>query len=225
MQHVWRDPNGPAMCATAQAVLAALAQVGLAAVTLDRQGRALDANAAVSLGDGLDVVASRPRASHPDDQAALDAAIHRAVSADGQGASAAAQRVTLRRPSGRRPLLVSAVPLPSTTEPGPVSPAAASALMVITDLDACLPLETAELRRVFGLTPREAEFAASLATGAPLDAAARTLGISLQHARQRLKALFRKTGTHRQGELVALLSRLRAGGPSAAGEGGAGCRI
>lgn len=180
--------------------LAALAQFGLGAIALDRHGRALAVNAAVSLGDGLEMVEAQPRASHRGDQAALDAAIQEALSPAAPDRMPS-QRVTLRRPSGRRPLLVGTLPLLGAT-----------ALMVITDLDDTLAPGTAELQRLFALTPREAEFAALLATGICVDQAAESMGISRAHARQRLKVIFHKTETHRQAELVALLSRLRAVG-------------
>jgi len=177
--------------------LAALAQVGLGAIALDRNGRALAVNAAVQFGDGLEMVEAQPRASHRGDQAALAAAIQQAL-APAVPDQPPGQRVTLRRPSGRRPLLV-----------GTLSLSGATALMVITDLDDGLAPEAAELQRLFGLTPREAEFAALLATGICIDQAAESMAISRAHARQRLKVIFHKTETHRQAELVALLSRLR----------------
>jgi DNA-binding CsgD family transcriptional regulator len=59
----------------------------------------------------------------------------------------------------------------------------------------------------FGFTPREAALAVELANGSDLAAAAHRLGISVGTARNYLKAIFTKTGTHRQAELVALLLR------------------
>lgn len=181
------------------AQLIALNQVGLGAIALDRDGQVLEVNDAVELGDGLELVDARPRTSHRGDQAALDAAIRDALTD-----AMPARRVALRRPSGRRVLLVGVLALPSVEG----LPAVPAALMVVTDLDRNPLPEPDELRSLFGLTPREAEFAALLATGVPLVDAAASLRISRQHARQRLQTVFRKTETHRQGELVALLSRL-----------------
>jgi DNA-binding CsgD family transcriptional regulator len=64
------------------------------------------------------------------------------------------------------------------------------------------------LARAFGLTPAEARLASIVAEGIGLEHAAKELGIARETARNQLKAVFAKTGTHRQGELVALLSRL-----------------
>jgi DNA-binding CsgD family transcriptional regulator len=47
-----------------------------------------------------------------------------------------------------------------------------------------------------------------IAEGLNPERAAQQLGISKATARNQLKAVFAKTATHRQGELVALLSRL-----------------
>jgi DNA-binding CsgD family transcriptional regulator len=48
----------------------------------------------------------------------------------------------------------------------------------------------------------------SLATGANLDLAADQLHVSRETVRNQLKAVFAKTATHHQAELVALLSNL-----------------
>ncbi len=47
-----------------------------------------------------------------------------------------------------------------------------------------------------------------MATGVSPEQAGEELGIARETARNQLKAIFAKTATHRQGELIALLSRL-----------------
>lgn len=61
------------------------------------------------------------------------------------------------------------------------------------------------LAKTFRLTPSEAKLASIIARGAAPDIAAQELRISRETARNQLKSVFAKTGTHRQGELVALL--------------------
>lgn len=61
------------------------------------------------------------------------------------------------------------------------------------------------LVKTFRLTPSEAKLASIIARGAAPDAAAQELKISRETARNQLKSVFAKTGTHRQGELIALL--------------------
>lgn len=61
------------------------------------------------------------------------------------------------------------------------------------------------LAKAFRLTPSEAKLASIIARGAAPETAARELNISRETVRNQLKSVFAKTGTHRQGELVALL--------------------
>jgi DNA-binding CsgD family transcriptional regulator len=189
-----------------RAQLGALAHAGLGAVLLDRRGRVIEANEAIEFGDGLILLGSDLRAGHRDDQVALDAAIQQALRPEHPSRLPPPKRVVLRRNASRRPLLIDALSLIGASE---LSLFEAAAMLVITDLGRGLPPEIADLRAIFGLTAREAELAAQLAVGTPLDLAAEGLRISRAHARQRLKVIFQKTDTHRQGELVALLAQLR----------------
>ncbi|RYH68023.1 MAG: helix-turn-helix transcriptional regulator [Alcaligenaceae bacterium] len=66
------------------------------------------------------------------------------------------------------------------------------------------PVET-QLQVLFGLTIAEAKLAARLANGSALGIAASELGIAKETSRSQLRSIFRKTGTHRQAELVAIL--------------------
>jgi len=64
------------------------------------------------------------------------------------------------------------------------------------------------LRRVFELTPAEARLAQKLACGDSLEQVAQSLDVKMTTARSQLAAIFAKTGTCRQAQLVAILSRL-----------------
>ncbi|MFO0726276.1 MAG: helix-turn-helix transcriptional regulator [Myxococcota bacterium] len=59
----------------------------------------------------------------------------------------------------------------------------------------------------YGLTPAERRLAKTLADGHTLADAARAFHVSLNTVRTQLQAIFHKTGTHRQAELVRLLAR------------------
>lgn len=65
------------------------------------------------------------------------------------------------------------------------------------------------LAALYGLTPREAELASRLADGADLAEVAETMGLRPGAVRTRLKTVYGKTGTHHQGELIALARSLR----------------
>ena len=64
------------------------------------------------------------------------------------------------------------------------------------------------LQRLFGLTPAEAEMTARLANGESLEAIAEARGVCVNTVRTQLRTVFKKTGTHRQGELVCAVGRL-----------------
>jgi DNA-binding CsgD family transcriptional regulator len=192
--------------ATAGAQLHSFARAGLGAMALDWRGHVLGYNKLVTLGDGISIVGGEPRATHPHDQAELDRAVRLALHARPVTVAPAPRRLLLRRRAGRRGLVADVMPV-SYTGDNPL--ARAVVLILLTDLDHIPAPANHDLRQIFGLTPREAELAARIATGERLESIAEALSISREHARQRLKIIFEKTATHRQAELVALLSRLR----------------
>lgn len=65
------------------------------------------------------------------------------------------------------------------------------------------------LSGLFDLTPAEARLAVVLATGRSVQEAALEIGIAVKSARTYLERIFRKTGTSRQSQLVALLTSAR----------------
>jgi DNA-binding CsgD family transcriptional regulator len=82
------------------------------------------------------------------------------------------------------------------------------ALLYFTDLVAERPPSEQVLSLGFQLTAAEARLASSLAAGEGIGAASARLAIGRETARTQLRAIFAKTGTRRQAELTALLSRL-----------------
>jgi DNA-binding CsgD family transcriptional regulator len=84
----------------------------------------------------------------------------------------------------------------------------ARALLTLTPVRPRSGPEAAALAGAFGLTAAEARLAAIMAEGLNPEQAAIALGVSPATARNQLKGIFGKTDTHRQSELVALLSRL-----------------
>jgi DNA-binding CsgD family transcriptional regulator len=81
-------------------------------------------------------------------------------------------------------------------------------VLVLNDLEGTATVNPDMLGKVFELTPAQANLAGKLATGSSMETAAAELGVTVETARSHLKAIFNRTGTHRQGELVALLNRL-----------------
>jgi len=86
----------------------------------------------------------------------------------------------------------------------------AGALLTFSIIEARPLLDQGLLMRIFGLTPAEAKLAALMVEGKSLEAAAKKLTVKRETARNQLKAIFAKTETNRQGQLIALLSSLRS---------------
>ena len=81
-----------------------------------------------------------------------------------------------------------------------------TALLFVDNPDhQALPTQAEHWARAFGLTPAEARLAIHLATGASLTEAADMLGVTHNTVRAQLRAIFDKTDTHRQTELIRLL--------------------
>jgi DNA-binding CsgD family transcriptional regulator len=113
--------------------------------------------------------------------------------------------LALPRPSGRRALQVLVAPLRADSAEGAFGERART-LVVVSDPDV-KPVRSFELLSgLYGLTAAEGRVAARLAAGTSLGEIADALGIRTSTARNHLKRIFEKTGTHRQGELVRLLN-------------------
>lgn len=105
---------------------------------------------------------------------------------------------------GQRPLIMNAIPVPALSEDGPHT------VLLLIDLAATPLPQPAVLEQIFRLTPAEARLALLLAGGATTAEAAAALGVSVATTRTQLAAIFAKTHTRRQAELVMLISRLSA---------------
>lgn len=112
--------------------------------------------------------------------------------------------VSVRRQLGRSPLSMLIAPLPVENS-FVLMPSRPMAVIFITDPDKVNNPTLMQLREKFGLTPAEANFAAEIAKGDGIQAAADRLSISRATARTHLSRIFDKTGTRRQAELVRVL--------------------
>lgn len=81
-------------------------------------------------------------------------------------------------------------------------------IVVMVDPDADTPVATNLLRSLFGLTAAESKLAAAMVNGSSIENYAKTANVSYNTARSHLKSIFIKTRTHRQVDLVILLSKL-----------------
>ena len=64
-----------------------------------------------------------------------------------------------------------------------------------------------EHSHLFDLTPRETEVASALLEGHSINSMSEALGMSRNTARNHLQALFQKTRTNRQADLLRMLDR------------------
>ncbi|MFB9264780.1 helix-turn-helix transcriptional regulator [Bradyrhizobium erythrophlei] len=106
----------------------------------------------------------------------------------------------------KRPIVIQMQPVP----PAARSPfLGARAILLIRDLEGRVSFDQGLLVTTFELTPAQARLAVKLARGDSIEGAAQEIGVSPATARNQLKAIFQKTGTHRQAELVALLHKVK----------------
>lgn len=100
----------------------------------------------------------------------------------------------------RSPLRLHFSPL---AEGGSQDEAAVFVLLVDPDVHSVLPERV--LRSLYAMTTAEAHVAMHLARGHSLSETARAVGITRETARSQLKAIFQKTGVHRQSDLLHLI--------------------
>lgn len=190
--------------ARADAALSAFEASNGAVILLDRHGRVIRSNeAAVRLfGPDLQVRGGRiVSANHPA-TAALDRALHALLWQP--NSTALLPPVCIPRSQGR-PFL--AYPL-RLSEVSANWMAPCQAIVLIVDLEQQPRPPEEALRISFGLSPAEAKLAQNLVSGESVEATAEHSGIAYETARNQLKSIFAKTDTHRQSELVGLLTRL-----------------
>ena len=104
----------------------------------------------------------------------------------------------------KRPLIIQILPIDGAARTPFLG---ARALLALSDLDCEAKPDSATFGQACGLSRAETALASLLATGLSPKQAAEQLGVTYETARTQLKAVFAKTGVHRQSELVALLTR------------------
>jgi DNA-binding CsgD family transcriptional regulator len=107
------------------------------------------------------------------------------------------------RKSGGRPMTVLLRRVDTGLSPG------SSTQVVVMMLDTTLAVDatSSDLQQLFGFTPGETRLANLLMAGKSMAESCDKLGIRLSTGCSHLRKMFKKTKTHRQGELVALLLR------------------
>ncbi len=187
--------------------LGLLERSAAAVFLIDGRGRVVFVNAAGhALADAGDGFVLGPRGlslRRASDDRRLRTLVAAALSGDALPDGTRGGVMPALRPSGRRPYVIQVAALPPDARA--LAPHPAAACVIVTDPEAAALPSAAVLRRLYGLTPAEAGLALRLAAGEDLHEAAAGQGVTYGTARGTLGIVFRKTGTHRQGELVRLL--------------------
>jgi len=163
-------------------------------------------------GDGLLVKNGRLAARwHADDRnlaAALsDACGRSAILVSSIRQASAGALVSIRRDEKQSPYRASVFPLRRDHAVRGLTSKTDAVLFVDDPDDAGSPTSTDLFSRTFRLTPAEARLAVNLASGASLTETADEFGVTHNTVRAQLRAIFDKTETHRQSDLVRLLQR------------------
>jgi DNA-binding CsgD family transcriptional regulator len=183
----------------------ALNAVRQPAVALDRFGVVLDVNpAAEALFD--DQMRIKDRRLHVLDAEARSAleSLYDRLRVTTDLAALPCEPIVVRR-RDKAAIILRILPVPAAAR---VPFLGARALVTLTAMERRRRPQALLLAGTFGLTPAEARLASIIAEGRNPERAAEELNIARATARNHLKAIFAKTATRRQSELVALLSRL-----------------
>ena len=195
------------LSATAQlgrALSSTLGQVNAGAFLVDRNLRVMLANAAAErlIGDGLTIRGGYLQASSREDQAAMKRLVRSVLQKNAKDLGP----IALPRPSGRRKLLLQAIPI--SHEGAEPKLGKIDAMIIVIDpeqQESQSPL--AELR-LLGLTHAESKIASLLGSGHSRAEAAEQLGLSEWTVSDTVKKIYSKLDMSRQSELVRLVDRL-----------------
>jgi DNA-binding CsgD family transcriptional regulator/PAS domain-containing protein len=142
-----------------------------------------------------------------------DARFGAALAAISKGLPVDEPSIPFTTANGAWEVVMAALPVASAAHSGLLSllPPERMILVLITDLRARNDGagDFSNLSRLFGLAPAEILLCKRLFLGESVADAADRLGVTVETARTRLKAILQKTGTSRQSQLILLLSRLR----------------
>lgn len=187
-------------------LLGALERSSLAFMFLDGDAGVLHTNAAgealLTRGKALCTLGGRLTATDPGAAHDLAGLIAEAAAADWERRRAGTLQITA--PDGTAPCTVTATPL--RFEQRSVFSHGSTILVQVTEAAPEPAINDAGLAKLFGLTRAESRLALALYSGMTLRDAADRYEISINTARVQLGSVLSKTGTHRQVDLIRLLT-------------------
>jgi DNA-binding CsgD family transcriptional regulator len=174
-------------------------------IGLDRLGHVTDINASASklLGEDIRIVNRRVFIRDPQARRELEQLTDQLRYSSENDTLITTPIVVSRR--SKRPIVIRMLPVLAAAS----NPFLGSrAILLLKDLDSPSRLDPELIGSVLKLTPAQARIASLLAEGKSTEEIALQQGIGLEGVRAHLKAIFARTDTHRQAELIALLRKL-----------------
>lgn len=185
----------------ARATTATLQSIGLPAAVLTSRGRVISTNALFESLTNLFMPVAFGRLAVADIGA--NRLLQEAIET-GLFATERVRSIPIGEKEGREPCVVHILPLQRSAHGGDLV-IAVSALR-----RSSLVPSPQVLMGLFDLTPAETRFAIGLTSGVSLRDVSQSLGLTESSGRTYLARVFEKTGTHRQAELITLLSSTQA---------------
>jgi DNA-binding CsgD family transcriptional regulator len=180
---------------------ATLEVLGLPVFVLGRSGSVVAVNALAEELSSVLLPAAHGMLTTTD--LAANSLLRHAIDNAGSSSQPFVHSIPLKATADRGPMILHLVPLRGDAND---IFSQASSLLVVTSVSMTNPGADGKiLDALFDLSPSEARLALTLASGSTLKQAATEAGIQLSTARSYLESIFRKTGTHQQSQLVALL--------------------
>lgn len=177
-----------------------------ACLTLDASGRVVRVNAAaealLARSDGLEIRQGRLVAKTQIGRKRLNAEVDRFFHSPATTPQGDGDFVLVPRPSGLPAFAVAIVPLVAS---------ASRERAIVTIATTTVEMSATAISRAFGLTPSEAQVAASLCQGNSVDAIAAERGVSVHTIRTQLKAIYTRLGVGSQAELISRLTAAALG--------------
>jgi len=195
--------------ARALAAETALDRLATALIVVHANGRIVylnpPAERIIAAGDGLTVLGQTLATTSASESQALQQLIKSAALTLHNGTAAPGGVMRLSRTSGGAPYEVLVTPLPESAFARTLG--AALAAVFVRDPETKTVTSVEWLQHLHRLSPAEARLMQTLLAGDSLDDAADRLGVGKETVRSQLKAIFLKTGTNNQGELIRLALR------------------
>ena len=196
-----------------------LATVPGAVVLLDQHGSILQmtppAEALLNQRDGLQTRKGDHltlSAQTQRDSAALTTSIKHALAVARGEQQTLGGILQIKRPSGRRALLVQVTPLPAAAlSPWSAIDGGPRVIVQIVDPEASVAAQAERLRLLIGLTAAETRVAALLGNGLSLSETANALGVSLNTVKTHTRRMFDKAGVRSSAAMVRVVASIPAG--------------